>query len=136
MFEIVEKEINVAILRERLNNQAAGALVVFEGMVRNIHEGRQVDRLEYQAFSEMAVKEGDKIMEQARDKFQIIDLCCQHRVGTLELGETAVWIGVLSGHREEGFHACKFIIDEIKKSVPIWKKEHFSDGISHWVKSS
>lgn len=135
MFEIVQKPIEPDVLRNKLKDPAAGALVVFEGMVRNNHQGQDVLRLEYQAFGPMAVKEGEKILMEATDNFGLLGAFCQHRVGVLEIGEVAVWIGVITGHRQEGFEACRFIIDEIKKSVPIWKKEYFTHGSSHWVKS-
>ena len=134
MFEIITSEIEIESLKARLNNPAAGALVIFEGLVRDNHQGQTVERLEYQAFDSMAEKEGGKILSLAKDKFGIINALCQHRTGTLEVGELAVWIGVTSGHREEGFQACRFIIDQIKERVPIWKKEHYTSGKSHWVR--
>jgi molybdopterin synthase catalytic subunit len=122
------------VLKHDLANVAAGACVTFEGWVRNENEGREVLRLEYESYEAMAIKEGNKVIAEAREKFPIIEATCVHRVGLLEIGEIAVWVGVSSGHRGEAFDACRYIIDEIKHRTPIWKKEFYTDGDSGWVR--
>jgi adenylyltransferase/sulfurtransferase len=120
-------------LRESLANPAAGGYASFEGWVRNHNEGLAVTRLEYEAFEALAVKEGERIIEEARRKFPIVEVACVHRVGSLAIGELAVWVGVSAHHRDEAFAACRYIIDEVKHRVPIWKKEHYVNGDSGWV---
>ena len=92
-----------------------------------------VTRLEYEAFEALAVKEGERIVEEARQRFPILQAACVHRVGSLDIGELAVWVGVSAQHRDEAFAACRYIIDEVKHRVPIWKKEHYLNGDSGWV---
>jgi len=112
---------------------AAGACVTFEGWVRNLNEGRPVRALEYEAYVPLAEKEGERIVAEARGKFPIIAASCVHRTGALGLGELAVWVGVTAEHRGAAFDACRYIIDEAKARVPIWKRELYSDGSSTWV---
>ena len=117
-------------LRSQLFDPAAGAYVGFEGWIRNKNEGHDVLRLEYEAYDIIAVKEGEKVIAEARQKYPILQAHCVHRTGLLEIGECAVWVGVSSGHRDEAFQACRYIIDEVKVRLPIWKKEHYVDGHS------
>lgn len=120
-------------LRAAMADVRAGGFVSFEGWVRNTNEGRGVLRLEYEAFGPLAEKEGSRIVEEARRSFGVFDIRCVHRVGVLELGELAVWIGVSAQHRGAAFEACRWVIDEVKTRVPIWKKEHYAEGDSGWV---
>jgi molybdopterin/thiamine biosynthesis adenylyltransferase/molybdopterin synthase catalytic subunit/rhodanese-related sulfurtransferase len=120
-------------LRESLADPAAGGFAAFEGWVRNHNEGKVVARLEYEAFEALAVKEGERIVEEARRRFPILQAACVHRIGPLDIGALAVWVGVSAPHRDEAFAACRYIIDEVKHRVPIWKKEHYLDGDSGWV---
>ncbi len=101
--------------------------------MRNHNQGRAVERLEYEVYSPLAVKEGNAIIEEARDKFGIEQALCVHRSGDLALGDIAVVVGVASAHRDEAFRAARYIIDEVKQRLPIWKKEHYTDGDAHWV---
>ena len=119
--------------RAALADRSAGGYASFEGWVRDHNEGRTVQRLEYEAFESLAVKEGERIVAEAVERFGVARAACVHRVGSLEIGELAVWVGVSSGHRGEAFDACRYIIDEVKHRVPIWKKEHYTDGDSGWV---
>ncbi len=121
-------------LRENLEDQEGGAWVVFEGRVRDRNAGRRVTRLEYEAFASLAATEGNRILDEAMADFEILRATCVHRIGVLELGESAVWVGVAARHRAAGFEACRYIIDEVKKRVPIWKKESYAEGDSGWVK--
>jgi adenylyltransferase/sulfurtransferase len=119
--------------RAELADAAAGGYVSFEGWVRNHNEGLDVTRLEYEAFEALANKEGERIVIEAIKRFGIVNAACVHRVGSLAIGEMAVWVGVSSRHRAEAFAACRYIIDEVKHRVPIWKKEHYVSGNSGWV---
>ena len=119
--------------REALVDPSAGGYASFEGWVRDHSEGRTVHRLEYEAFESLAVKEGERIVAEAVRRFGVTRAACVHRVGSLAIGELAVWVGVSAAHRGEAFAACRYIIDEVKHRVPIWKKEHYSDGDSGWV---
>jgi molybdopterin synthase catalytic subunit len=120
-------------LRESLADHAAGGYVAFEGWIRNENEGQEVLRLEYEVYEPLAIKEGEKIIAEAKAKYPILHADCVHREGLLELGDCAVWVGVSSAHRDEAFAACRYIIDEIKVRLPIWKKEHYVNGDSGWV---
>jgi molybdopterin synthase catalytic subunit len=120
-------------LRAELADPGCGGYVSFEGWVRDQNEGRKVLRLEYEAFEPLAVREGERIIEMARRRFGLERALCVHRVGALEIGGIAVWVGVAATHRGEAFDACRYIIDEIKHRAPIWKKEHYEDGDSGWV---
>jgi len=120
-------------LREELTDRAAGAYVGFEGWIRDHNEGQEVLRLEYEVYRPLATTEGEKVIAEARDKFPILHAECVHREGLLEIGECAVWVGVTSAHRDEAFAACRYIIDQVKVRLPIWKKEHYVDGHSGWV---
>ena len=121
------------VLRRTLEDDAAGAYVGFEGWIRNENEGHDVLRLEYEVYEPLAVKEGAKIIVEAKAKFPILHADCVHRAGLLEIGECAVWVGVTSVHRDEAFAACRYIIDEVKVRLPIWKKEYYVNGDSGWV---
>jgi molybdopterin synthase catalytic subunit len=132
-FRLTSETIDSIGLRAFLENPASGACVVFEGLIRNHNEGRAVLRLEYEAYGALAVKEGEAILREARERFHIKEAVCAHRTGLLEIGEMAVWVGVSSAHRGEAFKACAYIIDTVKQRVPIWKREHYADGTDEWV---
>jgi molybdopterin synthase catalytic subunit len=119
--------------RAALGDPAAGGYASFEGWVRNHNEGHAVTRLEYEAFEALANKEGERIVAEATARFGVIKAACVHRIGSLAIGDLAVWVGVSSRHRAEAFAACRYIIDEVKHRVPIWKKEHYVNGDSGWV---
>lgn len=125
--------LRITELQAGLAHPAAGGYAAFEGWVRNHNEGHAVTRLEYEAFQELAVKEGERIIAEAVQRFGVLGAACVHRVGALEIGDVAVWVGVSSAHRGEAFDACRYIIDEVKHRLPIWKKEHYVNGDSGWV---
>ena len=133
MIEVTASPIETAELQRSLANLAAGGYCAFEGWVRNENDGHIVERLEYEAYEPLVIVEGEKVLAQAQERFAILEARCVHRIGLLELGECAVWIGVAAAHRDEAFKACRFIIDELKVRLPIWKKEHYIDGNSGWV---
>lgn len=120
-------------LRAELLDTGCGGYVAFEGWVRDHNEGQQVRRLEYEAFEALGMREGENILAEARERFGVTRLLCVHRLGDLALTEIAVWVGAAAPHRDEAFKACRYIIDEVKHRVPIWKKEHYVSGDSGWV---
>jgi adenylyltransferase/sulfurtransferase len=132
-FEFSAEALRPEDLRRTVEDPACGGYATFEGWVRDHNDGRRVRRLEYEAYVELAVKEGERIVAEALRRFGVRHARCVHRVGDLALGELAVWVGVSAGHRAEAFAACRYIIDEVKHRVPIWKKEHYVDGDSGWV---
>lgn len=121
------------VYRATPEDPAAGGYASFEGWVRNHNEGQAVTRLEYEAFEALANKEGERIIVEVVERFGVIKAASVHRVGSLAIGELAVWVGVSSRHRAEAFAACRYIIDEVKHRLPIWKKEHYVTGDSGWV---
>ncbi len=133
MFVITDQPIRVQDRKDALRAVEAGGYVEFEGRVRNHSNGRGVTQLYYEAYHDLAVSEGEAIVAEALDRFPIVDAACVHRVGTLDLEEVAVWVGVVSAHRKDAFRACSYCIDEIKARLPIWKKETYADGTSEWV---
>jgi molybdopterin synthase catalytic subunit len=120
-------------LRGQLQDPACGGYAAFEGWVRDVNEGRTVLRLEYEAFGPLALREGERILAEAQQRFGVARARCAHRVGSLAIGELAVWVGVSAAHRGEAFDACRYIIDEVKHRLPIWKKEYYQNGDSGWV---
>ncbi len=132
-FEISHDPIDPAALSRALAHATAGACATFEGWVRDHNNGRTVQRLDYQAYAPLAQSEGDRILAEAKQKFTIVEARCVHRVGALAIGDLAVWVGVSAAHRGAAFDACRWIIDEVKKRVPIWKNEHYADGESGWL---
>ena len=120
-------------LRRALQRPGCGGFCLFEGWVRETNEGRAVSGLDYEAYAELALAEGERIIDEAIARYGVADARCVHRVGRLAVGDTAVWIGVVSPHRDEAFRACRYIIDQIKQRLPIWKKEHYLVGESSWV---
>lgn len=133
MFRLQPSPIDVAACRQQLLRGDAGACAVFEGWVRDHHRGRAVARLEFEAFGEMARREGEQMIAEIEARFAGVQVLCVHRTGVLEVGSMAVWIGATSAHRAAAFAACRETIEELKRRLPIWKKEHFADGVAEWV---
>jgi len=121
VFAISDKPIDAARLQGELEGRGVGAVVCFEGRVRDHNDGRAVNGLSYQAYVELAEAEGRKIVEEARARFAVERIVCVHRVGDLALGEIAGWAG------------CRYVVDEVKARVPIWKREHYAEGVSEWL---
>jgi molybdopterin synthase catalytic subunit len=132
-FRISTDALQPESVRDELRDPSCGGYVTFEGWVRNENEGQAVLRLEYQVYEKLALKEGALILHEALEKYPVANAVCVHRVGELEIGDLAVWVGVAGGHRDEAFQACRYIIDEVKHRVPVWKKEHYVNGDSGWV---
>jgi molybdopterin synthase catalytic subunit len=135
-FIISEDEINIVEFNKQFKNPNAGAISSFQGIVRNNNLGKDVLRLEYQSYDRLAEKEGGNILNEALETFDIESAYCTHRTGILEIGDIAVVVIVLAGHREDSFKACRYIIDEVKLRVPIWKKEIYQNGDSGWLKGA
>jgi molybdopterin synthase catalytic subunit len=133
MFDLVDTTINPTTWKNKLADPSCGGHVAFEGWVRNHNEGKTVLSLEYEAYAALAIQEGQRILSEAQEKFGITQALAIHRVGHLQIGDLAVWVGVASPHRKAAFLACSYIIDEIKHRLPIWKKEHYADGSAEWV---
>ncbi len=133
MFKISATALDPAALQAELADNRAGACVTFEGWVRNRNEGQPVLSLEYEAYAPLAVSEGEKILAEAREKFSLVGTAAVHRTGHLQLGELAVWVGVTAEHRGAAFDACRYIIDEAKARLPVWKKEHYTSGATAWI---
>ncbi len=133
VFRISTEPPDIPSLKQLLGDPGAGACVVFEGWVRNLNDGQPVRSLEYESYPALAEKEGLRILTEAAEKFAISAACCVHRTGHLQIGELAVWTGVSSPHRGAAFEACRYIIDETKARVPIWKKEHYTGGATAWI---
>jgi len=133
LFSITKEPINPATLKKKVQNNEAGAFVVFEGWVRNHNEGSEVSSLEYETFESLALKEASLIIDEAKKKFEILDISAVHREGRLSVGDLAIWIGVSAKHRNDAFRACQFIIDQMKHRLPIWKKEHYINKPASWV---
>jgi MoaE-MoaD fusion protein len=125
---IVRSPIDTEQTLANLKHGEDGAAVVFEGVVRNQTRGRRTLYLDYEAYEAMALQELEALASQALEKFQVRDVAIVHRLGRLEIGETSVLIVVVSAHRGPAFDACRWIIDTLKRTVPIWKKEYFEDG--------
>ena len=132
-FRFSSTPIETHALRTQLADPACGGYAAFEGWVRDSNEGQRVRGLEYEAFEALALREGERIVAEAVARFGVARALCVHRVGELAVGELAVWVGVSAPHRDEAFRACRYIIDEVKHRVPIWKKEHYQSGDSGWV---
>ena len=132
-FEIIEDSIDVTELIQALRDNSAGACVSFEGWVRNVNEGQDVISLEYEAHGPLAVREGEVILAEALERFKLLAAMSCHRVGHLEISDCAVWVGVSAPHRDAAFEGCRYIIDQLKQRLPIWKKEHYRDGQSDWI---
>ncbi len=132
MIEITAHTIDIPKIIGAASLPEAGAVNVFIGTVRNHTSGKRVTHLEYEAYEPMAISEIEKIMLEASQKWKVLRFAISHRVGLLEPEETAVVVAISTAHRKDSFVACQFIIDTLKETVPIWKKEFFEDG-SQWV---
>jgi molybdopterin synthase catalytic subunit len=132
-FQLAGTPFDIATLRAQLLDDRVGGYASFEGWVRNHNDGRAVLGLRYEAYAALAETEGARIVEEARARFDILDAMCVHRIGDLAIGELAVWVGVSAAHRDAAFAACRFIIDEVKARVPIWKHERYAEGDAGWL---
>jgi molybdopterin synthase catalytic subunit/molybdopterin converting factor small subunit len=126
---IVREVIGTQQILSELKRGEDGAALIFEGVVRHQTRGRRTLYLDYEAYEEMALAQMESLAAEALKQFPVRDVAIVHRLGRLEIGETSVLIAVASAHRAAAFDACRWLIDSLKRSVPIWKKEHFEDGV-------
>ncbi len=133
LFEVTNEILVPQVLMDKISDPACGGMAYFAGLVRNHNQGLQVSSLEYQCYQSMALKEGKNIVEEAQRIYSFSKAYAIHREGHLQIGEMAVWVGVASFHRDAAFKACRYIIDQIKANVPIWKKEHYVGHPSQWA---
>ncbi len=131
-FRLSAMPIDAAPLRAAMDDARAGAFAGFEGRVRDHNDGRAVDGLHYEAYAALAEAEGERVVAEALARFDILDARCVHRTGDLAVGELAVWVGVAAAHRDAAFAACRYVIDEVKARVPIWKRERYAGGDEGW----
>lgn len=136
IIELVREPIDVAARHREIADAGCGAVLDFLGVVRDQHYGRDVLRLEYTAYEEMALAEMRKIGEELEKRWPVRRTCIVHRLGTLEIGEASILIAIALPHRKDGFDALRYAIDTFKETVPIWKKEFFADGEATWVEGS
>ena len=131
-FKVTDAAIDFSEWRTQLNNPQCGAYASFEGLVRNHHDGKTVAALHYDCYPELATHEGEIILAEALATFAITDARCIHRYGNVAIGDMAVWVGVSAAHRDAAFLACRWILDEVKSRVAIWKREQYADGQNIW----
>lgn len=133
MIEITSEPIDSTAVLNSVSSPSAGAVVLFLGTTREFTGDRRTEWLDYECYSGMAEKKMAELESEARERWNLVDCRIVHRVGRVSLGEASVAIAVSSPHREAAFEAGKWLIDALKQVVPIWKKEHWSDGASQWV---
>ena len=133
MIELTQQPIDFSSLTETVRDHRAGAVVLFLGTVREFTGDVRTAWLEYEAFPEMALAAMKRLEEECRDRFPVHEVAISHRYGRLELGDVSVAVAVSSPHRAQAFEAGRWIIDTLKKTVPIWKKEHYTDGQTEWL---
>ncbi len=131
-FEITTEPLDVGAIARRVVPESCGAIVTLDGFVRQFTKGRETLYLEYEGYQPMALKEMEKLIVRAHEEFEIANVGIVHRLGKLEIGETSVVISVASPHRRAAFEACEWLIKELKRTVPIWKKEVYADGET-WI---
>ena len=130
---IVRTRIDLSALLEEVASTASGAMILFVGTVRATSDGRAVSGIEYSAYETMATRELDAILAEAATRFHTNDIVVEHRIGELSLGEASVAIAVAHAHRAEAFDASRYVIEQLKRRVPIWKREAYVDGTREWV---
>lgn len=133
---LVTRPIDVSALTAEVAGEGRGAISIFLGTVRNSNEGRAVSGIDYSAYDAMAVAEMNRIVAEAVDRFAGVDVALEHRTGTLTVGDVSVAIACSHPHRSPSLDATRYVIEELKKRVPIWKREHYLDGTSEWVDPS
>ena len=133
MFRVTTEPLDVQQVHDLVKSPADGAVVTFDGIVRNNFDGREVRYLEYEAYAAMAEKKMADVATEVQNKFAVGNIAMVHRIGRLEIGESSILIAVAAPHRQPAFDACAYAMDRVKEEVPVWKKEFFADGESHWV---
>ena len=136
MFTLKHKTIDTNELKSLVINPKSGGFVCFEGWVRNHNANQQVIELHYEAHEKLALQVGNEIITSALSQFDINAATCCHRVGQLNIGDMAIWVGVSADHRKAAFEACEYILNQTKAKVPIWKNEFYQNGKSGWVEAN
>ena len=136
MIKLVDKPIDSAAVLDSVRSPQAGAIVLFLGTTREMTAGRRTNSLDYECYPEMTERKLTQLEADARQQWPIIKCTVVHRLGHLELGEVSVAVAVSTPHREDAFHAGRWLIDTIKQDVPIWKRENWSDGTTEWLHPS
>lgn len=132
MIRVQREDVDINAVLEAVKSARSGCVVSFLGTVRDVSEGRSVERMSIEVYEEMAVKQLSIIRDEVLERFGVHEVAVVHRYGDFEVGDNIVFIGVSAGHREEAFQACRYVIDELKERVPLWKKEYTGDG-EVWV---
>ncbi len=132
MLRVSPEPIDLAKLHERAANPSTGAVVVFAGVTRGETAGRYTDRLAYEAYESMACRELENLKQEAIRRWPLTDCCLVHRLGDVPVGEASVAVLAASAHRDDAFEAARWLIDTLKETVPIWKREHYTDGTTEW----
>lgn len=135
-FQLTKDPIEPSALRRNLLSLSAGAYCSYEGWVRDHNEGKVVTELHYSGYAQLAPGIAQTILEEAKAKFHLEDAAVVHRIDALTTGDIAVWVGVTAHHRGDTFLACRYIIDNVKHRLPIWKKEVYADGSEAWIESN
>ena len=135
-FALLDETIDDQRLKDFLQDEQCGALATFEGWVRNHNNDSRVTSLTYYGYEKLAINQGKRIIEEAKRLFDIENAVAIHRIGALEIGDMAVWVGVSSKHRYPAFDACKWILDTIKADIPVWKQEFYQDEPSKWLSNN
>lgn len=133
MIELTRQPLNPARLVERAQSKSSGAVVLFLGVTRQWTDERETLKLEYEAYEQMAESELNRLEQEACDRWRLTSCQIAHRLGEVALGEASVAIAVASRHRREAFAAGEWLIDTLKRRVPIWKKEYWAEGTTEWV---
>jgi molybdopterin synthase catalytic subunit len=133
MFKVTTEPLSVQALNDLVKRPSDGAVVTFDGIVRDNFDGRPVRALEYEAYADMAQTKMAAIGKEVQEKFAIGQIAMVHRIGHLDIGESSIVIAVAAPHRHAAFEACAYAMDRVKADVPVWKKEFFADGDNHWV---
>jgi molybdopterin synthase catalytic subunit len=133
MIEITSNPINTQVLLESVSSPTCGAAVLFVGTTRQFTDGRETEKLAYECYQPMAIKKLNELREAALEKWKIENCSIVHRIGIVQLEAASIAVAVSSPHRVASFEAASWIMDRLKKDVPIWKQEHWADGDRHWV---
>ena len=135
-FLLTENPIDPIALRQQLLAPSAGAYCSYEGWVRDHNRGQSVVALDYYGYPQLAPAIAQTLLAEAAQQFKLVDAAIVHRIGALRTGDIAVWVGVTAHHRDDTFLACRYLIDQVKHRLPIWKKERYRDGSEAWIQSN
>jgi len=133
---VVDRPLDPCALMAEVASHSHGATVLFVGTVRDVNDGAEVRALDYSAYGAMADRELRTIIDEALDQWPAADVVVEHRIGALQLGDVSVAIAAAHPHRAEAFDAARYVIEELKKRLPVWKREHYADGRTEWVEAN